>query len=128
LLRQRFDKPHGRFRLLLRHRPHDERDLGDGPAVGGVVSEPLEEIAHRDAEPGGEWLDKAAIAGIATFITLGVLVIPASVGAWKQKKLLQEMREEIDAFFRNEATVPKCPECNAENAMAAKFRNACGSP
>ncbi len=77
---------------------------------------------------GGKWLDKAAIAGIATFVTLGVLVIPASVGAWKQKKLLQEMRDEINAFFRKEATVPKCPDCDVENAAEAKFCNACGKP
>jgi len=75
---------------------------------------------------GGKWLDKAAVAGIATFVTLGVLIIPAGVGAWQQKKLLGEIRTEIDGYFRSGATALKCGECGADYAAGAKFCSECG--
>ncbi len=49
---------------------------------------------------GGKWLDKAAVAGFATFVTLGVLIVPAGIGAWKQRQLLGELVMEIDNFIR----------------------------
>lgn len=52
---------------------------------------------------GGKWLDKAAVAGFATFVTLGVLILPAGIGAWKQRQLLGELVTEIDNFFRGRA-------------------------
>ena len=52
---------------------------------------------------GGKWLDKAAVAGFATFVTLGVLIVPAGIGAWKQQQLLGELVTEIDNFFRERA-------------------------
>ncbi|MFQ5846087.1 MAG: hypothetical protein ACE5IQ_00260 [Candidatus Methylomirabilales bacterium] len=49
---------------------------------------------------GGKWLDKAAVAGFATFVTLGVLIIPAGIGAWKQRRLLSDLVVEIDNFIK----------------------------
>ncbi|OQX25982.1 MAG: hypothetical protein BWK80_12845 [Desulfobacteraceae bacterium IS3] len=35
----------------------------------------------------GRWADKAIVGGIAMFVTLGVLLIPASIGTWQQAKM-----------------------------------------
>ncbi len=55
---------------------------------------------------GGKWLDKAAVAGFATFVTLGMLIIPAGIGAWKQRQLLDELVMEIDNFIRRNVKGP----------------------
>lgn len=76
---------------------------------------------------GGKWIDKAAVAGFATFVTLGALLIPAGIGAWKQRQLLIELGTEAESFIRQNAKSSlRCPACGAENRPAAKFCNECG--
>ncbi len=48
---------------------------------------------------GAKWLDKAAVAGIGLFASLGLLVLPASIGAWKQHRLIEDLTALIDDFF-----------------------------
>jgi hypothetical protein len=49
---------------------------------------------------GGKWLEKAAVAGFATFVALGALIIPVGIGMWKQKKLLKSVADVIDRHVR----------------------------
>jgi len=35
----------------------------------------------------GRWADKAVVGGIATFVTLGILLVPVSIGTWQQAKM-----------------------------------------
>jgi hypothetical protein len=61
-----------------------------------VIGEDLE------AEFGGaKWLDKAAVAGVGVVASVGLLLIPAGIGAWKQHQLLEDLQEAVDRFFRN---------------------------
>jgi hypothetical protein len=76
---------------------------------------------------GGKWFDKAAVLGIS-MVVLWPLTITASIGALGQRSLLKQLLADVEDFFRKSATVPKCPECNADNPAAAKFCNACGKP
>ena len=55
---------------------------------------------------GGKWLEKAAVAGFATFVALGVLLIPAGIGMWKQKKLLTTVSSEIEDYVRGKSAGP----------------------
>jgi len=48
---------------------------------------------------GGRWADKAVVAGIATFVTLGVLIIPASIGTWQQAKMPERIFRHIAEFL-----------------------------
>ena len=53
------------------------------------------QIVARDVYPGtirvsagwGKWIDKVLVGGFATFIALGVLIVPVIVGTIKQKNL-----------------------------------------
>ena len=49
---------------------------------------------------GAKWLDKAAIAGVGVLASLGVLLIPAGIGAWNQRKILKDLELAVDQFFR----------------------------
>ena len=49
---------------------------------------------------GAKWIDKAAVAGVGVLASLGVLLIPAGIGAWKQRQLLEDLQQAVDDFFR----------------------------
>lgn len=53
---------------------------------------------------GGRWIDKAAVAGFAAFIAFGVLIIPAGWGAFKQKKLITDLINNVDNYFKEKST------------------------
>ena len=60
-------------------------------------------VAGEDLEVqfgGAKWLDKAAVAGVGLLASLGVLLVPAGIGAWKQHKLLERLERSVDDFFR----------------------------
>ena len=48
---------------------------------------------------GGRWADKAVVAGIATFVTMGALIIPASIGTWQQAKMPERIFRQIAEFL-----------------------------
>lgn len=49
---------------------------------------------------GAKWLDKAAVAGVGVLASLGVLLLPAGIGAWRQRQLLEDLENAVDDFFR----------------------------
>lgn len=49
---------------------------------------------------GGKWLDKAAVAGVATVISAGLLLLPAGIGAVKQGRLLKDLMLDLDRYVR----------------------------
>ena len=49
---------------------------------------------------GAKWIDKAAVAGVGVLASLGVLLVPAGIGAWKQRQLLEDLQQAVDDFFR----------------------------
>jgi len=49
---------------------------------------------------GAKWLDKAAVAGVGVLASVGLLLIPAGIGAWKQHQLLEQVQSAVDRFFR----------------------------
>ena len=54
---------------------------------------------------GAKWIDKAALAGVGllarTLIRgVGLLVLPAAFGVWRQHRLIEDMVYAIDEFFR----------------------------
>jgi len=57
---------------------------------------------------GGRWADKAVVAGIATFVTLGVLIIPASIGTWQQAKMPERIFRHIAEFLIRESETEPC--------------------
>jgi len=74
---------------------------------------------------GGKWLDKAAALGVS-MIVLWPLTITALIGTFGQRSLLKQVLDDVDAFFRQGATVPKCPECEAEISVGARYCSECG--
>lgn len=81
-----------------------------------------------------EWLDKAAVAGFATFVALGVLLIPVGIGIWRQSSMLKELETEVDRFLAGcasksaESTVPaSCPKCGNKLKDGDKFCGSCGA-
>ena len=76
---------------------------------------------------GGKWLDKAALATVS-MIVLWPLLVTASIGAWGQRSLLNQVVEEVDAFFRDAATSPRCKACGAEVPAGNPFCGQCGKP
>ena len=48
---------------------------------------------------GGMWVDKAVVAGIATFVTMGALIVPASIGAWQQANMPKRIFRYIADFL-----------------------------
>jgi hypothetical protein len=67
-----------------------------GLANAATVTMKPEGDGLRVTVGGGKWLEKAAVAGVATYLSLGLVLIPAGVGAWKQKQLLESVSEVID--------------------------------
>ena len=57
---------------------------------------------------GGRWADKAVVAGIATFVTLGALIIPASIGTWQQAKMPERIFRHIVEFLIRESEKEPC--------------------
>ena len=57
---------------------------------------------------GGRWADKAVVAGIATFVTLGALIIPASIGTWQQAKMPERIFRHIAEFLIKESETEPC--------------------
>lgn len=49
---------------------------------------------------GAKWMDKAAVAGVGVLASIGLLLVPAGIGAWKQHQLLEDLQESIEKFFR----------------------------
>ena len=49
---------------------------------------------------GAKWLDKAAVAGVGLLGSLGLLLVPAGIGAWRQRQLLEDLERAVDDFFR----------------------------
>jgi hypothetical protein len=50
---------------------------------------------------GAKWLDKAAVAGAGVLTSFGLLLVPAGIGAWKQRQLLEDLQHAADEFFRH---------------------------
>ena len=56
---------------------------------------------------GAKWLDKAVVAGVGLFASLGLLLIPAGIGAYKQHELLEDLTAAVDNFFRSRDSVTR---------------------
>jgi hypothetical protein len=54
---------------------------------------------------GAKWLDKAAVAGVGLFASLGLLLVPAGIGAYKQHELIEDLTTAVDNFFRSRDSV-----------------------
>lgn len=54
---------------------------------------------------GAKWLDKAAVAGVGLFASLGLLLVPAGIGAYKQHELFEDLTTAVDNFFRSRDNV-----------------------
>ena len=48
---------------------------------------------------GGKWIDKAVVGAFATFVALGVLIIPVAIGTWEQVKMPQRIFRHIAEFL-----------------------------
>lgn len=57
---------------------------------------------------GGRWADKAVVAGVATFVTLGALIIPAAIGTWQQAKMPERIFRHITEFLIEERETEPC--------------------
>lgn len=57
---------------------------------------------------GGRWADKAVVAGVATFVTLGALIIPAAIGTWQQAKMPERIFRHIAEFLIEERETEPC--------------------
>lgn len=70
---------------------------------------------------GGQWVDKAIVGGIAMFVTLGVLILPASYGAWAQKNLLEELEQDIKFYAADgrKVDVQNIPKLGHPNSRPA---------
>lgn len=89
----------------------------------------------------GQWSDKIGASAIGWFVAWPLLVT-AGIGAYKQKKLPEEIFQEIDKFIvsggrstiiRNAgATVAAgmivCPACKSQCREGSRFCDNCGSP
>lgn len=64
---------------------------------------------------GGKWLDKATVAGAAAFLSAGILLVPAGIGAFKQRRLLLELTEEVEAYVRGRSAEPAPSETPTED-------------
>ena len=62
-----------------------------------------DEDALRIEVGGGKWLEKAAVAGVG-YVAFPALLIPAGIGVWKQKKLFDELQNEIRYYIENETS------------------------
>lgn len=84
----------------------------------------------------GEWSDKIGAGALGWFIAWP-LAVTAGVGAYKQKKLPEEIFQVIEqcivsgAKFCNNCGAKlenKCPQCGAEIPPGSRFCGACGTP
>ena len=55
---------------------------------------------------GAKWMDKAAVAGVGVIASIGLLLVPAGIGAWKQHQLLEDLQQTMDRFFRHRDPAP----------------------
>jgi hypothetical protein len=55
---------------------------------------------------GAKWMDKAAVAGVGVIASIGLLLVPAGIGAWKQHQLLEDLQQTMDRFFRRRDPAP----------------------
>ncbi len=124
----RFDDETGRGAVFqVRPKASTWRTVKDWTGLGLAATVTMKAVgAALEVEVGGgKWIEKATIIGVASIVFIP-LVVAAGIGAWMQRKLLNEILSEVEDFFRRGATVPKCLECSAENPAGAKFCNACG--
>ena len=89
----------------------------------------------------GQWSDKIGAGAVGLFLAWPML-IPAGVGAFRQKKLPQEIFATVEKaiMMRGQQIVLKdagdvmgegmilCPSCKTQNSKDSKFCKKCGSP
>ena len=80
-----------------------------------------------------KWFDKAAVAAVAVFLSLGLLVALPALGAYWQHKLTEDAWKIIEAHIARKAGgyVPplpgRCGTCGAANVAGADFCSSCGA-
>jgi hypothetical protein len=80
-----------------------------------------------------KWLDKAAVAAVAVFISAGLLLALPALGAYWQYKLTEDAWKIVEAHLARKAGnyVPplpgRCGSCGAANTAEASFCSACGA-
>jgi len=80
-----------------------------------------------------KWLDKAAVAAVAVFISAGLLLALPALGAYWQYKLTEDAWKIVEAHLARKAGgyVPplpgRCGSCGAANIADASFCSACGA-
>jgi hypothetical protein len=80
-----------------------------------------------------KWFDKAAVAAVAMFLSLGLLVALPALGAYWQHKLTEDAWKIIEAHIARKAGgyVPplpgRCGTCGAVNVSGSAFCAACGA-
>jgi hypothetical protein len=80
-----------------------------------------------------KWLDKAAIAAVAIFISAGLLLALPALGAYWQYKITEDAWKIVEEHISRKAGgyVPplpgRCGSCGAANIADAGFCSACGA-
>jgi hypothetical protein len=80
-----------------------------------------------------KWLDKAAVAAVAIFISAGLLIALPAIGAYWQYKITEDAWKIVEAHLSRKAGgyVPplpgRCGSCGAANIADAGFCSACGA-
>ncbi len=80
-----------------------------------------------------KWLDKAAVAAVAVFLSMGVLLALPALGAYWQYKITEDAWKIIEAHIASKAGgyVPpmpgRCGTCGAVNVTGSAYCSACGA-
>jgi hypothetical protein len=80
-----------------------------------------------------KWLDKAAVAAVAVFLSAGLLVALPALGAYWQYKLTEDAWKTVEGHIARKAGgyVPpmpgRCGTCGAANVSASDFCASCGA-
>src|ERR671912_2104531 len=80
-----------------------------------------------------KWFDKAAVAAVAVFLSLGLLLALPALGAYWQHKLTEDAWKVIEDHIAARAGgyVPplpgRCGTCGSANSVGADFCSSCGA-
>jgi hypothetical protein len=102
---QEFDEPEGSGRTFQMRKRYREGWIKTASTLAGLdtAATVVMRVFGEDLElefGGAKWLDKAAVAGVGVLASVGLLLVPAGIGAWKQHQLLEDLQQAVESFFR----------------------------
>jgi hypothetical protein len=102
---QVLEEPDGKSCTFQMRRRYTEGWIKTASTLAGLdtAATVVMRVVNEDLElelGGAKWLDKAAVAGVGVLASIGLLLVPAGIGAWKQRQLLEDLQYTVDRFFR----------------------------